>query len=97
MNSSVFSNFYIKFELYSHIPMYQYTKIHVIELEIPKYGIRFLFNYLIVRKIGISCEFVGCLFFPFFYNSFMFIQQNASCTFHQYEYLLVADTFTYTF
>lgn len=45
----------------NYIATYQYAKIHVIELEIPKYGIRFLFNYLIVRKIGISCEL--CLYF----------------------------------
>lgn len=49
-----------------YIATYQYTKIHAIDLEIPKYGIRFLFNYLIVRKIGISCEVIKCLFFPFF-------------------------------
>lgn len=28
--------------------------------------IRFLFNLLIVREIGISCEVVKCLFLPFF-------------------------------
>lgn len=40
----------------NYIDTYQYTEIHAIELEIPKYCIRFLFIYLIVRKIGISCE-----------------------------------------
>lgn len=37
---------------------YQYTEIHAIELEIPKYCIIFLFIHLIVRKISISCEVV---------------------------------------
>ncbi|PFH71629.1 hypothetical protein COI61_25280 [Bacillus cereus] len=45
---------------------YQYTKIHAIELEIPRCCIRFLYNSIIVRKIGISCEVVKCLFFPLF-------------------------------
>ncbi|PFI01006.1 hypothetical protein COI67_28300, partial [Bacillus cereus] len=40
----------------NYIATYQYVKIHAKKLEIPKYGIRFLFNHLIVRKIGISCE-----------------------------------------
>lgn len=45
------------------IDTYQYTEIHAMELEIPKYCIRFLFIYLIVRKIGISCEVSAYLFF----------------------------------
>lgn len=47
----------------NYIDSYQYTEIHEIELEIPKYCIRFLFIHLIVRKIGISCELVICFFF----------------------------------
>ncbi|PGB14086.1 hypothetical protein COM09_13435 [Bacillus toyonensis] len=58
----------------NYIDTYQYTEIHVIELEIPKYCIRFLFTYLIIRKIGISCEVVKSLFFSFFYNTLMLIQ-----------------------
>lgn len=46
----------------NYIETYQYTEIHAIELEIPKYCIRFLFIYLIVRKIGISCEVVSDYF-----------------------------------
>jgi len=45
----------------NYIGTYEYTEIHAIELEIPKYCIRFLFILFIVRKIGISCE----LFFAF--------------------------------
>ncbi|PGB66602.1 hypothetical protein COM12_14825 [Bacillus wiedmannii] len=65
----------------NYIATYQYTKIHVIELEIPKYGIRFLFNYIIVRKIGISCEVVVCfyIYLSFFYSS----KQNLLFSFHQ--------------
>lgn len=52
----------------NYIDTYQYTEIHVIELEIPKYCIRFLFIHLIVRKIGISREVVVCFYIhlPFF-------------------------------
>ncbi|PFB74593.1 hypothetical protein CN286_27515 [Bacillus anthracis] len=50
----------------NYIVTYQHTKIHAIELEIPKDCIRFLFNFLIVRKIGISCEVVKCCFFSFY-------------------------------
>lgn len=42
----------------NYMDTYQYTEIHALELEIPKYCIRFLFTHLIVRKIGISCELV---------------------------------------
>lgn len=42
----------------NYIDTYQYTESHAIELEIPKYCIRFLIIHLIVRKIGISCELV---------------------------------------
>ncbi len=42
----------------NYIDTYQYNEIHAIELEIPKYCIRFLFIHPIVRKIGISCELV---------------------------------------
>ncbi|TKI85448.1 hypothetical protein FC701_10080 [Bacillus mycoides] len=49
----------------NYIYTYQYTEIHAIELEILKYCIRFLFIYLIVRKIGISCEVVSVCFFTF--------------------------------
>lgn len=44
----------------NYMDTYQYTEIHALELEIPKYCIRFLFTHLIVRKIGISCEVVIC-------------------------------------
>ncbi|EDZ49030.1 hypothetical protein BCAH1134_C0383 (plasmid) [Bacillus cereus AH1134] len=47
----------------NHINTYQYTETHVAELEIPKYCSIFLFTYLIVRKIGISCEVVNDYFF----------------------------------
>ncbi len=40
----------------NYIDTYQYTKIHAIELEIPRCFISFLYNSIIVRKIGISCE-----------------------------------------
>ncbi|PED12302.1 hypothetical protein CON01_22260 [Bacillus thuringiensis] len=42
----------------NYIGTYEYTEIHAIELEIPKYCIRFLFILFIVRKIDISCELV---------------------------------------
>ncbi|PED41884.1 hypothetical protein COK98_32075 [Bacillus cereus] len=42
----------------NYINTYQYMKTHAAELEIPKYCSIFLFTYLIVRKIGISCEFI---------------------------------------
>ncbi|PHB51669.1 hypothetical protein COE91_16935 [Bacillus toyonensis] len=58
MNSSVFNDSYIKYEL----DTYQYTEIHEIELEIPKYFIRFLFIHPIVRKIGISREVINVYF-----------------------------------
>lgn len=57
----------------NYIDTYQYTEIHAMELEIPKYGIRFLFIYLIVRKIGISCEVVNLSFFDSSITLFMFI------------------------
>ncbi|PEO58385.1 hypothetical protein COM25_10555 [Bacillus wiedmannii] len=46
----------------NYIDTYQYTEIYAIELEIPKYCIRFLFIHLIVRKIGISCEVLSYFF-----------------------------------
>lgn len=42
-------------------------KTHAAEREIPKYCSIFLFTYLIVRKIGISCEVVSLKFFQFFF------------------------------
>lgn len=71
MGNSAFDYSYIKYELCG---VYKYTKIHVIELEIPRCVIRILYNPLIVRKIGISCEVVRCLFFSPFYDTFMLIQ-----------------------
>ncbi len=56
MSNLVFDNFYIKYELYGQILI---TEILANELEIPKYCIRFLFIYLIVRKNGISCELIN--------------------------------------
>ncbi|PFX61607.1 hypothetical protein COL36_10380 [Bacillus wiedmannii] len=53
----------------NYIGTYQCTEIHAIELEIPKDCIRFLFNFLIVRKIGISCEVLKCCFFTLFINA----------------------------
>lgn len=47
------------------IGVYKYTKTHGYDPEIPRNCIRFSCGYLIVRKIGISCEVVMCLFFPF--------------------------------
>lgn len=47
----------------NYISTYQYTEIHAIEIEIPKYCVRFLFIHLTVRKIGISCEVVNDYFF----------------------------------
>lgn len=47
----------------SYIGTYQYSVINVIELKPPKYCIRVLYNLIIVRKIGISCEVSKCLFF----------------------------------
>lgn len=41
-----------------YIDTCQYTEIHANEIEIPKHCVRFLFIYLILRKIGISCEVV---------------------------------------
>ncbi|PGZ45082.1 hypothetical protein COE61_32830 [Bacillus thuringiensis] len=41
-----------------YIDTCQYTEIHANEIEIPKHCVRFLFIYLILRKIGISCELV---------------------------------------
>lgn len=46
----------------NYIDTYQYAEIQAIELEIPKYCIRFLFIHLIVRKIDISCEVVSIYF-----------------------------------
>ncbi|PDZ87388.1 hypothetical protein COF68_34110 [Bacillus toyonensis] len=51
------------------IGTYQYAKINTIELKPPKYCIRVLFNLVIVRKIGISCEVLKCLFFCLFINA----------------------------
>lgn len=59
-----------------------------------------VFNFYIILLLCVKLVFRAKLqgvYFPPGYNSFMFIQQNASCTFHQYEYLLVADKFTNTF
>lgn len=50
----------------NYIDTYQYSEIHAMELEIPKYYISFLFKHLIVRKIGISCE-VASMFFPLYF------------------------------
>ncbi|PFY48864.1 hypothetical protein COL55_13750 [Bacillus toyonensis] len=50
----------------NYIGTYQYDKINVIELKLPKYCIRVLYKRVIVRKNGISCEVSKCLFFsPF--------------------------------
>ncbi|PFB74623.1 hypothetical protein CN273_31080 [Bacillus thuringiensis] len=46
-----------------YIDTYQYTEIHANEIEIPKHCVIFLFIYLILRKIGISCEVVRFLFY----------------------------------
>ncbi|QWI57967.1 hypothetical protein EXW42_28340 (plasmid) [Bacillus mycoides] len=51
---------------YYYITSKQYTKIHGYRLEIPRCYIIFLKDSLIVRKIGISCEVIECLFFPLF-------------------------------
>ncbi|PFX64862.1 hypothetical protein COL35_24595 [Bacillus toyonensis] len=51
-----------------YIGTYQCVKINVIQLKAPKYCIRFLYNCTIVRKIGISCEVLKCLFFCLFIN-----------------------------
>ncbi|PER82290.1 hypothetical protein CN487_09725 [Bacillus cereus] len=67
---------------------YKYTKIHVIELEIPRCSVRFLYNYLSIRKIGISCEVLTYILHLTKYIIYF--------TFHQSEYLLVSDTFNYT-
>ncbi|PGB45755.1 hypothetical protein COL95_29630 [Bacillus anthracis] len=59
----------------NYMDTYQYTEIHANKLEIPKYCIRFLFIYLIVRKNGISRE-VKIYFTLFFQNSlFNFISK----------------------
>ncbi|PEP77275.1 hypothetical protein CN581_24420 [Bacillus toyonensis] len=50
----------------NYIGTYQYAKINTIELKPSKYRIRVLFNLIIVRKIGISCEVLKCLFFPLY-------------------------------
>ncbi len=63
-----------------YIATYQYTKINAIDLEIPKYGIRFLFNYLIIRKIGISCEVIVCFYI---HLPFLFMQTEFIISFHQ--------------
>lgn len=63
---------------------YQYTVIHANELEILKCCIRFSFAHIIVRKNGISCEVLRCLFFRLFIN--------ASFT----SLSSVSDTFNYT-
>lgn len=62
----------------NYIDTYQYTEIHAIELEIPKYCIRFLIIYLIVRKIGISCEVISVCFPTFIKVSYTlpFISTN---------------------
>ncbi len=46
----------------NYIGTYKYKEIHANELKILKYCIRFSFNYLIVRKICISCEVVSVYF-----------------------------------
>lgn len=50
----------------NYIGTYQHTKIHETKLEISIYRFRFSFNFIIVRKIGISREVVRCLFLQFF-------------------------------
>ncbi|PGB31814.1 hypothetical protein COF44_29530 [Bacillus toyonensis] len=66
----------------NYIDTYQYTEIHEIELEIPKYFIRFLFIHPIVRKIGISCEVISIYF-------------SLYLTFHQYKYDTFSYTYLY--
>jgi len=53
MSNLIFGHSYMKYELNG---AYKYTKIHVIELEIPRCSIWFLYNYFSIRKIGISRE-----------------------------------------
>ncbi|PGQ50479.1 hypothetical protein COA20_02380 [Bacillus thuringiensis] len=62
----------------NHMDTYQYTEMHDMELEIPKYCIRFLFINLIVREIGISCEVVSVCFPAFIKVSYTlpFISTN---------------------
>lgn len=55
----------------NYMDTYQYTEIHANKLEIPKYSIRFLFIYLIVRKNGISREL--CLVFIFLPLLFFYV------------------------
>lgn len=56
----------------------------------------FYITILLFVKLVFRAKLQSVCFAPF-YNSFMFIQQNASFTFHQYEYLFVSDTFTDTY
>ncbi|PEJ59365.1 hypothetical protein CN906_29010 [Bacillus toyonensis] len=49
-----------------YIGTYQYAKINIIELKPPKYCIRVLYKRIIVRKNGISCEVLKCLFLPLY-------------------------------
>ncbi|PFC74911.1 hypothetical protein CN290_10940 [Bacillus cereus] len=53
----------------NYMGTYQYTKINAIELKSPKYCIRVLYKCIIVRKNGISCEVMECLFFSPLINS----------------------------
>ncbi|PFM93135.1 hypothetical protein COD05_15935 [Bacillus cereus] len=79
----------------NYIATYQYVKIHVKKPEIPKYSSRFLFIYLIVRKIGISCEVVAC--FYIYLAFFLFIQTEFIVLFSPASKYLIADAFTFTF
>ncbi|PGS97270.1 hypothetical protein COD09_21060 [Bacillus cereus] len=57
-----------------YIGVYKYTKTDESDLEIARHCIRFLYDYHILRKIGISCEVSKCLFFRLFINaSFTFL------------------------
>lgn len=50
----------------NYIGIYLYAKINVIRHNIPKYCIRFLYKLIIIRKNGISCEVLNCLFLPLY-------------------------------
>lgn len=49
-----------------YIGVYKYAKTDASDLEIARHCIRFLYDYHILRKIGISCEVIKCLFSPLF-------------------------------
>lgn len=70
MSNLIFGHSYMKYELNG---AYKYTKIHVIELEIPRCSVRFYITTLVFVKLVFRAKFWFEVFFNSSFTLFMFI------------------------